>query len=245
MNVLSLCSYPVESAATRYRLTQFVEPLAQKEINLKISPFLSSGQFNPFISEQIGGGKSRRTLETTVETPFRSSRNAEIRSAFGSARGDVFGPAFFERLFQLIGKTPLILDLDDATYISYVSPTYGKLGSVFKFFGKTDKLIKRADAVICGNRFIADYVEKKGTKTVIVPTVVDTNEFCPAEKSNKTPVIGWVGTHSTFPSIESLFPVLHELSKEFEFTLKIVGAGKDKVEVEGIAVENLKMESYA
>ena len=240
MNVLSLCSYPVESAATRYRLTQFVEPLAQKEINLKISPFLSSGQFNLLYQNKSVAGKAAGLWKPLLK---RLSEVLEMRKydlLLVQREAMFFGPAFFERLFQLIGKTPLILDLDDATYISYVSPTYGKLGSVFKFFGKTDKLIKRADAVICGNRFIADYVEKKGTKTVIVPTVVDTNEFCPAEKSNKTPVIGWVGTHSTFPSIESLFPVLHELSKEFEFTLKIVGAGKDKVEVEGIAVENLK-----
>jgi len=46
MNVLGLCSYPIESAATRYRLVQFIEPLAQKGINLEVSPFLKSRQFN-------------------------------------------------------------------------------------------------------------------------------------------------------------------------------------------------------
>ncbi len=46
MRVLGLCSYPIEAAATRYRLAQFVEPLAQKGINLEVSPFLESGQFS-------------------------------------------------------------------------------------------------------------------------------------------------------------------------------------------------------
>lgn len=240
MRVLSLCSYPVESAATRYRLMQFVEPLAHKGINLEVSPFLDSAQFASLYQNKSIVQKASGIWKPLIK---RFSESIKVRNydlIMVQREAMFFGPAFFEHLFHLIGKTPLILDLDDATYISYVSPTYGKLGSFFKFFGKTDKLITRADAVICGNRFIADYVEKKGTKAVIVPTVVDTNEFCPAEKINKIPVIGWVGTHSTFPSIASLFPVLRELSKEFDFTLKIVGAGKDKLEVEGIASENLK-----
>jgi glycosyltransferase involved in cell wall biosynthesis len=151
-----------------------------------------------------------------------------------------FGPAFFERLFQQIGKTPLILDLDDATYVSYISPTYGKLGSFFKFFGKTDNLINRADAVVCGNRFIAEYVERKRTKAVVIPTVVDTNKFRPIEKESEVPIIGWIGTHSTFPSLESLFPVLQDLARKYEYILKVVGSGREKIEVDGIKIENRK-----
>ncbi|MBA4184553.1 MAG: glycosyltransferase, partial [Acidobacteria bacterium] len=150
-----------------------------------------------------------------------------------------FGPAFFERLFQQIGKTPLILDLDDATYVSYVSPTYGKLGSFFKFFGKTDNLINRADAVICGNRFIAEYVEKKGTKAIVVPTVVDTDKFVPIEKNNEVTIVGWIGTPSTFPLLQSVFPVLQKLAQEYQFILRIVGAGVEKIEIEGVKIENL------
>jgi glycosyltransferase involved in cell wall biosynthesis len=151
-----------------------------------------------------------------------------------------FGPAIFEWIFQKFGNLPMIVDLDDATYISYESPTYGRIGSFFKFFGKTDNMIKRADAVICGNRFIAEYVEKKETKTVIVPTVVDTDIFVPAEKANEIPVVGWVGTHSTFPFLESLFPIMQKLAKKHRFVLKIVGAGRDNISLEGVKIKNTK-----
>jgi hypothetical protein len=40
MNVLALASYPVEAAATRYRLEQFVAPLAERGIRLDVHPFL-------------------------------------------------------------------------------------------------------------------------------------------------------------------------------------------------------------
>jgi glycosyltransferase involved in cell wall biosynthesis len=240
MRVLGLCSYPIEAAATRYRLAQFVEPLARKGINLEISPFLESKQFSLLYENKSLSRKAFALYKPLLHRFLESFEMRKYDLLLVQREAMFFGPAFFERLFQKIGKTPLILDLDDATYISYVSPTYGKIGSFFKFFGKTDNLINRADAVICGNRFIAEYVERKGTKTVVIPTVVDTNKFRPNEKVNKIPVIGWIGTHSTFPSLESLFPVLRDLSKKYDFTLKIVGAGKDKIEVEGVALENLK-----
>lgn len=240
MRVLGLCSYPIEAAATRYRLAQFVEPLAKKGINLEISSFLDREQFallyqNQSLPEKI----------STIAKPFfkRLSEISWIRRydlIFVQREAMFFGPAFFEWISQKFGNAPMILDLDDATYVSYVSPTYGKIGSFFKFFGKTDNLIERADAVVCGNRFIAEYVEKKGTKTVIIPTVADTEKFSPIKKQNLVPVLGWIGTHSTFPLLKSIFPVLQKLAEKYEFVLKIVGAGTEKIELEGVKIENLK-----
>lgn len=239
MNVLGLCSYPIESAATRYRLIQFIEPLAKEKINLQTSSFLDSKSFGLLYKNKSLFQKAcglwkpllRRFSESLIV------RNYDLLLVQREAM--FLGPAFFEWMFQRIGNIPLILDLDDATYISYVSPTYGKIGSFFKFFGKTDNLIKRADAVICGNRFIAEYAEKKGAKVVVIPTVVDTDKFHPVEKTNKIPTIGWIGTHSTFPFLQSIFPVLQKLALNYEFKLKIIGSGQAEVKIQGLEVENL------
>jgi glycosyltransferase involved in cell wall biosynthesis len=240
MRVLGLSSYPVEAAATRYRLTQFVQPLAEKGIDLKISSFLDSHQFNRHyqnkaVFEKIGG--------LTQPILQRFSQITQIKKydlIFVQREAMFFGPAVFELIYQKFGNVPMILDLDDATYVSYISPTYGKIGSFFKFFGKTDKLIGRAESVVCGNRFIAEYVKKKGTKAVVIPTVVDTDKFFPIEKKNEFPVIGWIGTHSTFPFLESLFPVLQKLAERHRFVLKIVGSGRENIAVDGIEIQNLK-----
>ena len=45
MNVLVLSSYPVEAAATRYRLVQFIAPLAERGITLDVRPFLDPRLF--------------------------------------------------------------------------------------------------------------------------------------------------------------------------------------------------------
>ena len=151
-----------------------------------------------------------------------------------------FGPPLIEWMAARLFKRPMVLDLDDATYISYTSPTYGKLGQVLKWFSKTDDLIRWSSVVTCGNRAIADYAESKGAVTRIIPTVVDTDTFRPVHRmSQDILVLGWIGTHSTFPYLKTLFPILQELATTHSFKLKIIGAGEDSVNIPGVEVENL------
>jgi glycosyltransferase involved in cell wall biosynthesis len=238
MKVLGFCSYPVEAAATRFRMAQFVEPLAARGIKLDIHPFLSSEQFSEFYK---GSGLAAKSVGMVRPLIGRLNELLQLRKydlIFIQREAMIFGPGVFEWLCQTIGGIPMVLDLDDATYVRYVSPSYGRIGSALKFFGKTDNLIKRAALVVCGNRFIAEHVESKGTKAVVIPTVVDTNLFCPVERENEIPLMGWIGTHSTFPFLESLFPVLKRLAKDHRFRLKIVGSGRDSVKIDGVEVDN-------
>lgn len=239
MKVLALASYPVEAAATRYRIAQFVGPLAERGIEVEVRPFMDARLFRTFYS----GGAGRAALGLVGPTLRR------FRDAWRARRADVlfvqreammFGPAFFEWLSETLGGCPVVLDLDDATYVRYESPTYGRLGAALKFFGKTDALIRRASVVTCGNPAIADYVRSKGGRAVVIPTVVDTDRFSPSPKDESAPpLLGWIGTHSTYPFLQSIFPVLSDLAREWRFRLRVVGAGVESVEVPGVEVENL------
>lgn len=240
MKVLALCSYPLEAACTRYRLIQYINPLAEKGINLTVLPFLDNKEFSKLYKPGNNFRKAAQMLKFSGKRFFESVDARKFDAVLIQREAMLFGPPVFEWLAKTIGSCPLILDLDDATYIRYVSPTYGRLGSALKFFGKTDKLISWSQTVICGNRHIAEYVEGKGKQAVIVPTVVDTDKFCPVEKNKRSvPVIGWIGTHSTFPFLESLFPVFADLARKYDFVLKIVGAGKDQIKLENVTVDNL------
>ena len=241
MKVLGLCSYPLESASTRYRLIQYIEPLADKGIQLTVAPFLSKSDFSSLYQPGNIFGKMKRMMALTGKKFLNSLKSQEYDAVLIQREAMLFGPPIFEWLSKTIGKCPVILDLDDATYIKQTSPTYGRLGSALKFSGKTDVLIKWSETVICGNPTIAEYVESKGGKTIIVPTIVDTDKFRPGEKNEtKSTVIGWIGTHSTFSFLESLFPVFADLAQKYNFTLKIVGAGKPEIAIKGVAVENLE-----
>lgn len=241
MNVLALASYPVEAAATRYRLTQFVEPLTERGINITVRPFLNSALFAalyqrdqlPRVALGLIGATLRRFNDTLA------ARNADILLVQREAM--LFGPPIIEWLSTKLGKCPMVLDLDDATYVSYTSPTYGRVGSWLKWFNKTDELISRAQVVTCGNRSIAEYVESKGGHARIIPTVVDTERFRPRDKETGegATVLGWIGTHSTFPYLESIFPALQELARTHTFKLKVVGAGRSLIKLPGVEVESL------
>jgi glycosyltransferase involved in cell wall biosynthesis len=245
MKVLAFASYPIEAASTRYRVAQFVEPLAKQGINLTIHPFLDS-QLNAYLYKRAhwprtAFGLTRSTLGRLVD--IWRAHDADL--LFVQREAMMFGPPLVEWLAMHIGRCPMVLDLDDATYVPYLSPTYGRLGSSLKWFGKTDDLIGWAKVVTCGNRAIAKYVTAHGKPAVIIPTVVDNELFRPAFAASQNlndgrlPVLGWVGTHSTYRYLASIFPVLQRLARVQRFRLKIVGAGKE-ISIPGVEVENLE-----
>src|SRR5437588_5558232 len=194
MKVLALASYPTQAACTRYRLEQYVAPLAARGITLEIRPFLEAQMF-----EKLYRGQS------WWRTAFGLTKRAfgRLKDVAAARRVDVilvqreamiFGPPVIEWLIARLLKRPMVLDLDDATYVPYTSPTYGRVAKTLKFFSKTDDLIRWSQVVICGNQGVADYVESKGGRSSIVPTVVDTEQFAPvkkAENAAQAVVVGW------------------------------------------------------
>ncbi len=241
MRVLAFASYPVEAAATRYRLQQFVGPLSDRGITLTIKPFLDSKRFNSLYQRRA---LARTGLGLLKAGALRLSDVYRARQAdvvLIQREAMIFGPPVIEWLSIRIGRHPMVLDLDDATYVPYTSPTYGKFGKALKWFSKTDDLIRWASVVTCGNRAIAEYAESKGAQTRIIPTVVDTDVFVPLPRPSNGPIVlGWIGTHSTFPYLREIFPVFQELARTHRFRLKIVGAGTNDVNIPGVDVENLE-----
>jgi glycosyltransferase involved in cell wall biosynthesis len=150
----------------------------------------------------------------------------------------LFGPPVCEYVLAKLLRKPMVLDLDDATYISYVSPTYGRLTNLLKCFRKTDDLIRWSQVVVCGNHAIASHANELGAATVVIPSVVNTNPFHPAEReqSNDYPVLGWIGSHSTFRYLESIFPALTRLRQTIPFRLLVVGSGRAEIMVPGVEV---------
>src|SRR5438309_1342993 len=264
MKVLALASYPTEAAATRYRLEQFVRPLAEGDIDLTIHPFLNSKLFEKLYRREALPLTALGLISAILRRSGDVLSASQADVVLVQREAMIFGPPLLEWLITRVMKRPMVLDLDDATYVSYTSPTYGDFGKSLKWFGKTDDLIRWATIVICGNRSIAEYVSSKGVRARVIPTVVDTEVFRPAcppanaggpdndrpvdaggfdkplHRTNSRVVLGWIGTHSTLPYLESIFPVLSELARNHDFRLKIVGAGKDEIKIPGVEVENLR-----
>src|ERR1041384_647704 len=240
MNVLALCSYPIEAAATRYRVAQFIAPLKARGIEVPLRPLLDGRTFASLYRR----AEWPRTVAALTAAALRRVADVwharKFDAVFVQREALMIGPPLVEWLTTRARGRPLILDLDDATYVRYVSQSYGRMASALKWFGKTDEMIRWASVVTCGNRFIAEYVEAKGTRAVVIPTVVDTDIFKPAQETHPqdAPVVGWIGTHSTYAYLETVLPVLQTLARAFRFRLKIVG-GREHIELPGVEVESL------
>jgi hypothetical protein len=121
------------------------------------------------------------------------------------------GPPIAEWLLNSVGSRPLVFGVDDAIWLPEQSSASSRLSSVRRWLGKVNWLIRHATLVTCGNRFIADHVDSLGARSRIVPNAVDTEQFFPASHraSNGQPsVVGWIGSHMTFPYLEAILPSL-------------------------------------
>src|SRR6266404_5637459 len=110
MKVLAFASYPVEAAATRYRLHQFVGPLSDRGITLTIKPFLDSKRFNSLYQRGAVARTGFGLLKAgalRVGDVYRA-RKADVVLIQREAM--IFGPPVIEWLSIRIGRCPMVLD---------------------------------------------------------------------------------------------------------------------------------------
>ena len=240
LRVLALMSYPAEAAATRFRVQQLVAPLRALGVEVAVRPLLDRSTFLGLYDRGDAAGTAWRLGRAHVR---------RLRDVGAARRFDVvllqreaalLGPPVVELLLDVVGRRPIVLDLDDPTWVAYDSPTFGRLGRVLKWPGKADWLIDRAAVVTCGSPAIAAHVEGRGRRARVVPTVVDTEVFRPRPDGAPvagSPVVGWIGSHSTAPYLAAIAPALAEAAAWAPFRALVVGAGPVAVEVPGVEVE--------
>ena len=76
----------------------------------------------------------------------------------------------------------------------------------------------------------------------MIPTAVDTTRFVPRPDRTRLPatgpVVGWIGSPTTFHYLESLATCSRDVAGRHPFTLKVSGAGKP-VRFPGVTVEDV------
>src|SRR5688572_25147439 len=106
LNVLGLATYPVEAAATRYRLTQYIKPLAERGVTLRVRPFLDSGLFASLYRRQnlprLAIGLAQASVRRVVD--FLESWRADV--VFVQREAMMFGPPLIEWLATKVAGCP-------------------------------------------------------------------------------------------------------------------------------------------
>jgi glycosyltransferase involved in cell wall biosynthesis len=105
-----------------------------------------------------------------------------------------------------------------------------------------EEMMKLADAVVAGNRFLAQHASAFNPRVAIIPTSVrlDRYEKAARKTANERCVIGWVGSHSTVKYLEAIVEPLARLGEEIDFTFRVVGAGAAQLP----QFRNVKIEAH-
>ena len=221
MQVLSLSLYGPQAASHRVRLSQFQPGLAAAGIDLHIQSLLDDAYLRRSFS---GARPSLRGLITAYGRRIRALRHAD-RFDLAIAYGDLlpFLPSWLD--LQLL-QIPFIYDYDDAFFLKYRT---GRLRLLQPLLGSNaDRLMASAVAVTAGNAGLAAYASRFNSNVSVLPSVVDTDQFRPADLSlavcSGPPfTVGWIGSPSTAPYLHLLIEPLQQLARECPVRLLVVG----------------------
>ena len=224
--VLILCPSPRGTAATqRLKYEQYLELLEEKGYVFTISPF----QTKRFWDIVYKPGRLIEKIWWTAVGYFRRTFDL-IRAPFYDA---VFvnlwvtplGLPIFERLLFYFNKK-VIYDIDDMLFID--KKQQGKVTLIQRMKGRRKPvvLIRHSQYVIVCTPKLEEMAMamNKSRKVVDISSTFDTDRFTPVSKykKNETTVIGWTGTHSTVPFLESLQPVLAEVNRQRNIKLMVI-----------------------
>ncbi len=125
----------------------------------------------------------------------------------------------------------MVLDIDDAVFLRYPK--------------KFDKLLPMADLVVCGNRFIQDYVRPTNKSSICIPTCIDLDNYTSTVSHSTTthPVVGWMGTSGNLNNLQVAATALRTVAKEIPFTLQIVVpdiATLQRLDLQGVSIDHRK-----
>jgi glycosyltransferase involved in cell wall biosynthesis len=143
-------------------------------------------------------------------------------------------PGWLERL--LLGDTPYLYDFDDAFYLKYRS---GRLLSLRPLLErKFDGVLLGAFAVTAGNATLADHAGRHNRSVTRFPTVVDTTRYVPGGSAKGDMfTVGWIGSPSTAPYLESLREPLQRMAALSPVKLVVIGGRAPSIA--GVEVQEL------
>lgn len=237
-SVLFLTLYPDTAASPRYRVTQFLPKLRERNLRCVVASAVSEKEF------------ARLTGPRREVRPFwyhLHETRRRIKQLLGASSYDI---VFVQKallstpikgLLALLRRSarPLVYDLDDAVHLTPPHPLRPPW-RILEDPGQIRKLMACADLVLAGNRWLAGEAEKEGANTVLFPTVVDTERFVPAPNDGHVYRIGWVGNPST---MVCLAPASEALSAVEGGEVYLVGGEEKDNTIAGATVKAWRYES--
>lgn len=224
--ILILCPSPRGTAATqRLKYEQYLDLMEKEGFEFTISSF----QTSRFWDIVYKPGRAAEKIWWTAIGYLRRTGDI-LRAPFYDA---VFvnlwvtplGFPFFERILFFFNKK-VIYDIDDMLFLD--KKQQGKISFIQRLKGRRKPLILMRHSsyvIVCTPKLeeIANSINKS-KKAIDISSTFDTDRFTPVSEYEQKEIItiGWTGTHSTIPFLETLQPVLAAVSKQRKVRLLVI-----------------------
>ncbi len=230
MRVLFVGLYPYGMAPSqKFRIDQFVPLWRKKGVEFIYSGLLTEREY--VLYRRSGHALLRsKIFIMQIFRRLKDMINAGRADIVFVHRGATFLPMPWLELTIYKKAKRVIYDIDDAIWLPQPD-------GLIQRHRKIPALVRNADIVIAGNRYIKDHILQSGwhKNVCVIPSVVDTEKYVPPKqhRSSEKGVlrIGWTGSPSTFktafmPFVEVWRKLLKNPELKVEFY--IMGAGQYK-----------------
>ncbi|MBO9624178.1 MAG: glycosyltransferase [Sphingomonas sp.] len=210
LRVLAFLKYGNDAAATRHRLAQYEPFLAANGVTVAHDYLLGDNYLGAIAHD--GPKPWRSVARNYLRRLAILARRRDFDVAFVHA--ELFPGLPLDWLATAIGK-PVVYDLDDALFHQHARS---------RFPDKLKPLWKGAHA-ICGNQYLADHIAPHARSATVIPTTVDTDLWRPREHANPRPIVGWIGSPSTWEYVEPLLPSIFQAVAKHDAIFRVIGGG--------------------
>jgi glycosyltransferase involved in cell wall biosynthesis len=203
--------------------------LVDHGISICEMPLFSNAQDRSF---RAGGAwlKGRTILE--ARQAMRARLPAPVDVAWILRQADMLPSLRIEELASADRR--LVLDVDDPIWLDSTPSAGGhRLAFLKGTRRKVRVLAQRADTIVAGNAYLADWLAQYASSVKIIPSVVDTEHSVQrAHEASETVVLGWIGSPSSFGHLERLAPSLADaarIARDIDFEVWTMGGGDIRV----------------
>ena len=233
MKILFLIPYPFKEAPSqRFRFEQYLDLLQENSFQVSCQSFWDEQTWRILYKPGYTFQKIVGFIKGVIRRFAILIRLSTIDFVFIHRECLPIGPPIIEWLIAKVLKKKIIYDFDDAIWLPNTSKE-NKLVAFLKWHGKVVSICKWSYKISCGNSFLASYALQFNKNVIINPTTVDTVNLhnpllFPTQKNSTSVVIGWTGTQSTLPYLDSMIPILTKLEAKFSGQLRLlIIANKD------------------
>lgn len=219
---LVLLPYPTQrTPGQRFRIEQWAPRLREDGIDLEYSCFLRPETMDVLYRPGHFVAKTLALVRGYLRRLGDLRRLGRYDAVVVHRWATFYGPPWVES--RAGRRLPLVYDFDDAIFVRQASRA-NAWTAAFKPRSKTAAICRTARHVIVGNEYLASYARQHAPAVTVIPTTIDTDAYVPVERTpNPVPVVGWSGSVTTVPHLETIATALARVAQGADFELSVLG----------------------